>query len=268
MEWSEFFHDASVDTEFQALVYDGSNQLVYQYLPGNTLAGASQSVGTQNAAATNGLSYACDQAGAVMPNSAVCFFNQDAPGPVKAREGVNLVSPAISLGTLNVGQSTTVDVTINIKQSFDCGDLFGIDYLGSGHDKGFSNQSSADIISEQVGGAAGCDSTAMCPLETSTLIEPVDGFYFNPARQGNGIDLHFFSDQMFSAWYTAEAGRVPVWYQVLTQTGQRVENGQIRANILRYTQNIPNPVPAGFVTPDSTIVGEAVFSFFEPIRLS
>jgi hypothetical protein len=260
------FNDGTLDTEFQALLYDGSNQLVYQYLPGNMGAGASQSVGIQNNTASSGLSYSCDQSGSVLENTAVCIFHKDAQGPAKSREGVNLANSAIEVGSLDIGQSKTVELVLRIKDSFDCGDLFGIDYLGSGHDKGFSNQPTADIVSEQVGGEAGCDSTAMCTLDPATLVEPLDGFYFNPARQGNGIDLHFFSDQMFSAWFTAEAGRVPVWYQVLTQNGQRVENGQIYADILRYAQDIPNPAPNGFVTPDSTIVGEAVFSFYAPDR--
>jgi hypothetical protein len=200
----------------------------------------------------------------VAANSAVCFFHKDAKGPGKSREGVNLVNPALAIGSLNIGQSATMDVTVRIKESFNCGDLIGIDYLGSGHADGFSNQPTADIIIEQVGGAEGCDSNAMCPVDPGTAIEPLDGFYFNPDRSGNGIDLHFFSDQMFSAWFTAEAGRVPVWYQVLTQDDQRVEQNQFRANILRYSQDIVAPSGTDFVTPTATQAGEAVFSFFEP----
>lgn len=59
--------------DFQAILYHGTNDIVVQVGPGNPETGSGSTTGLQNLGATIGLTYACNVAGSVPDNRAVCF---------------------------------------------------------------------------------------------------------------------------------------------------------------------------------------------------
>ncbi len=255
-----FFNStAGLNFDFQAILYEGTNQIVYQYGPGNERNGASQSVGIQNrpgtsAADIDGLNYACETAGSVPDNSAVCIFHPSADSPGVSGD-ISLLSSAPSIGVISNGAASQVDVTVQVNETFSCGDSFTVDYLGAVHSDGFSATGSPSAISGQV--PQDCNVVTSCRNIGDPAVQAREGFWFNPLRPGNGIDLHFAGDALYSAWYTAESDRSPLWYYVTSVGDQSLVNNSVDADILRFTLN-------GDITqtsPTSVTVGEAQISF-------
>ncbi|MEM1091575.1 MAG: PKD domain-containing protein, partial [Pseudomonadota bacterium] len=142
---------SSPNFDFQAILYDGTNQIVYQYGPGNGRQGDSQTIGIQSQANPpfDGLTYACNEPNSVPDNSAVCIFHPSADSPGLSGD-IQLERSALAVGAVGSGGSSQVDVTVQLNESFACGDSFSVDYLGSVHAGGFSRTCSASVISGQV----------------------------------------------------------------------------------------------------------------------
>lgn len=68
--------------DFQAILYHTSFQIVFQIGPDNPEFGGGSTTGIQNFPPTTGLTYACDAAGSIPDNTAVCFFNPQGGIPV------------------------------------------------------------------------------------------------------------------------------------------------------------------------------------------
>lgn len=49
----------------------------------------------------------------------------------------------------------------------------------------------------------------------STTLRPAQGLWFNPARDGHGLDLQFAGDTLAVTWYTYLPDGEPVWYQAV-----------------------------------------------------
>lgn len=79
-QWNGTTHfSGSGEFSFQAILYDTSYAIVYNFLPGNPEEGAGSTTGIQNAAFDDGLTYACDSAASIQADSSVCFYHPDAP---------------------------------------------------------------------------------------------------------------------------------------------------------------------------------------------
>jgi hypothetical protein len=94
---------------FQAVLYDTSYAIVYQFGAGNPEQGSGSTTGIQNLAATDGLTYACDAATPITAgDGAACFYHPDFPfglgpdipepaAPVPAMSNLSLIVLGIAL---------------------------------------------------------------------------------------------------------------------------------------------------------------------------
>jgi len=81
-QWNgvEHFGGMGETFSFQAVLYDTSYAIVFQYGAGNPETGTGSTTGIQNLAATDGLTYACDAAAPVTAgDGAVCMYHPDFP---------------------------------------------------------------------------------------------------------------------------------------------------------------------------------------------
>ncbi|MDJ0654220.1 MAG: PKD domain-containing protein [Xanthomonadales bacterium] len=291
-QWDDtgFFGSADVSFDIQVVLYDNGD-IVYQYDPGNLGSGFGRGIGIQNPGATDGLGYSCsNNPNPTLSNLAVCFnapatggkatggpdtfgytFSDDDEPNCPADlidlsmsediEGVVLENGALPIGTLNPNQTVVVDVVVQVDPSFACGGNINVDYLGTGHDNGFSNTPERGAITTQAGGSA-CNVNNQCPATGAPTVQPQQGFWLNALRPGNGIDIHFNGTGMYSAWYTAGKDRLPTWYYVQTRDQQQLANNQLTADILRFSLS-------GDITqtpPTFTQAGTATFSFIDDSR--
>jgi len=262
IQWDNFGYFTSFSTPpegnfgFQTILYDNTNELVFQYPDGNTRNGSNSTTGIQNNNASDGLNVACNTANSIADNSAVCIFNPDAALPSSADQPLTLNTPAVELGSLAAGASTTLNLTIEIGADFVCGQNLSVDFLGVGSDQGFSASVQRGFILEQVGDGNCSNPANACFVPNSTTLLPQNGFWYNPDRPGNGFDMHTAgNNQFYSSWYTGEANRSPVWYYMQSLQSRPVQNDQIRTDLLRFTG------PEGSATFDQ--VGEAIISLID-----
>jgi len=118
-----------------------------------------------------------------------------------------------------------------------------------------------------VGGAGGvCDNVAETSTTKAADIVFRPGNYYNPDREGHGVDIHRSGPNAFLLWFTYEKGRTPVWYLA---AGPYRDN-QLQGDLLRYTMDqgaalTPNKscTQAG-ANPSCEIVGDATFTFTGP----
>ncbi|MEM9530917.1 MAG: PKD domain-containing protein [Pseudomonadota bacterium] len=238
----------------QAILYEGTHQIVYQYRGTNPKRGESQTVGIQNELATDGLTYACNQADSIVDNSAVCFYHPQSTTPGLS-SNLTLDQSIASLGNLPAGGSAQASVTLEFQESFACGDGYSLSYAGAAHNGGFSQTDEGSILSGTV--PADCNVVSSCQTPDQPGAQPRQGFWFNAQRPGNGIELHFAGDGMYSAWYTADRKRLPIWYYVQTLNGQRLVNDTVTADILKF--NLAGDIRQN--SPTSQVVGQAQISF-------
>jgi hypothetical protein len=80
-QWNGAEHFGGDETfSFQAVLYDTSYAIVYQFGAGNPEEGAGSTTGIQNLAADDGLTYACDEPTPVTAgDGSVCFYHPDFP---------------------------------------------------------------------------------------------------------------------------------------------------------------------------------------------
>jgi hypothetical protein len=92
-QWSGVTHfGGGGPWEFQAILYEGSFEIVFQHGVGNPEAGSGSTTGIQNDGATDGSTYACDTAASVADNTAQCFAH---PAPIVS------AAPPVSVPTGN-----------------------------------------------------------------------------------------------------------------------------------------------------------------------
>ena len=241
--------------DFQAILYRESFDLVFQYGPGDPRRGDRSTTGIQNAGGDVGLTYACNERDTLAPNAAVCIFHPDSNAPSQS-DRAELLTPAVELGTVAVGESIDIGVDFRILDDFPCGGFVALDYLGAGHAGGFSRTSDKGALMAVVANEP-CAADGVCNQLVGPDIAPREGFWLNPLRGGTGMDLHFRAG-LYGAWYTAEADGSPIWYYIQPLANQQLENAQINADLLRFM----GPVES----PNFTVVGDATFSFLDPSR--
>jgi hypothetical protein len=246
--------------EFQAVLYDGSFEIVYQYRVADAAGGASASLGIQNAVATDRLQYACNQAGSTSPGRAVCLFHPSSLPGALSPATTTLNAPYATLAALGPGQSATVDASIEIGAGAgNCGRAFGLGYVGT-VDNEASTLRARTLLSGTVGGGGTCTAQPGCAAGTNPLL-PRDGLYAPTRRFGNGMGSFVIPRQAsnatyFGAWFSGERNRNPTWYVVQGPFNAYPGGAEADTQIFRFTQTSANPFAAA-----SAVVGDAQVTF-------
>ncbi len=172
-----------------------------------------------------------------------------------------LAAGAFPIPALAARATTTVGLVLEISDQFNCGDDLGFRLLGTAHAGGFSVPGDNILLVAPTGPT--CDSTVVCttPLQPDFL--PKQGFWYNALRSGNGLDIHFANFAaglgVYSAWYTALANRLPIWYYLQTLDLDQLINNQVRTDVLQF--KLDGDIVD--VVPTFTNVGSTKFSFID-----
>ena len=212
--------DTTTTTEnidVQAILYPATSQWVYQYA-GTGFDGSVSTTGMQNSDASDGLSFACNSAGSLNTTEAVCTFNKNNLPANTVADFVQLESPVISLSDMNVNQSRNVTMNFAIAEDASCGAVMAINHEASVFTEGFNSGQEA-FFEQPIGNNGQCQVVTSCGVGTSSEqslsndIKPQNGLWWNPARLGNGVDLHVTDKQsMLYVMYTGREDRSPIWY--------------------------------------------------------
>ena len=218
--------------DFQAILYPSTGQWAYQYR-GQDIDGSISTTGIQNAAANDGISFACNQAGSISQNQAVCIFDKDHPNLSQDPNAIFLETPALALGKLEPNATTNEDIVFSIRPDAVCGKSFGINHEATVFDEGF-NPGSGTIIEGQIGINGECSVVSHCEISDRSDITANNGLWWNPVRSGNGTDFHFINNQrLVYVNYTGLPDRSPIWYI----TGAEDEEANQYFNSLLYVHH-------------------------------
>lgn len=241
------------DFDVVAIAY-ASGDIVYQYQGDNPRGGDSGSIGLQPVGLETAVSYACNDAGSLIDRRAVCLT-----APKAERAAVVNETPALALGRMTGGQSTTRDVTIAIDEDATCGNYIALDYRGAVGDRGFSDTGRLQAAVQRLGGDDGvCNNTTSCPAEPPAAVTPENGIFYNPDRPGNGLEVQRVGQFLAQLWYTARPDHKPIWY---FNAGRFAAN-QVLSDLKRF--NFGGTF--GDDDPDSTVVGESIVTWVGPKR--
>ena len=197
------------DFEFQAIAYENSGQIAYQYRTAAPDAGAGATLGITSADGSDFLNAACNQANSAAAQSAVCFYKPGAaPG---GDSGVRIETATVSAPGLAAGAQANVDLTFAVSPTAQCGRAFALDFRGVAAPGGVSSAAQDRVIDTVLGSAGNCQTSNTCAAQVPA-IGARNGLYSNPARGGNGIANFIYGGGYGGAWYTALADRTPTWY--------------------------------------------------------
>ncbi len=252
-------NDVTESIDFQAILYPATSQWVYQY-SGTGLDSASSTIGIQNAAANDGLSYACNTANSINTSEAVCVFNKNNQPQAGGTDYVMLETPVVSLGDISVNQSKQTTFTFAIAEDAVCGGDFSISHEASVFDEGF-NPGSNDILTQTIGNGGQCNVVTSCDVGTSDAnsnnITPRAGLWWNPDRNGNGFDWYTINgERLLYYFYTGKSDREPIWY---------LANDADSAYNQYHNQILEVSVPGGFGngTLGTNVIGWSNTSFID-----
>lgn len=214
------------DFDIQAIIYEGSDQIVTQFVQGMS-DGNTTTSGLQISSVNDALVYACDEAGSIQSQSAVCYF---APGKAPSADAASLVleTPLVQSSDIAPGQTRTFDVSIKLDSSMACGETFGLNAPAVVFDGGYAS-GQAGLFSSQAGGAnSQCNFSGSCDTPGVPAFQPEDGLWNNAGRGGHGMDLFFVNgDTIFTAWYTAREDHSPIWYTMSAQYQDQQVHGKL-----------------------------------------
>ena len=242
---------------FQAIVYAGTNEIVYQYQAALPDSGGSSAIGIQNEPVTDRLQYACNTAGSAPAGRAVCLFeNASLPASLQPAR-VRLDTPAPAVNNLASGQEQTVNLDLLVDSAAACGSSLGLRYVGTVDNVAYSLRGTS-VLATTVGGGGACN-TSQCPAAPAPIVAN-DGFFANPSRFGNGIGAFNIATgapdpAWFGLWFTGERNRSPTW---LALQGDRIGD-QANVPVLRFRRT--SDAPWSVV---SSVVGEAQVSYVGP----
>ncbi len=239
------------DTEFQAIAYEGTGEVAYQYRRAAPIDLYSGAIGLIDADGGDALALACPQATRTVPaaGSAMCAF---APGAQPDADApLRLESAAIVLPQIAAGQSATVNLPVKVSDAAACGTPLRLDYLATATVNTHSARGSRHTVGTV---ASSCQAVNHCAAPITT-VRLRSGDISNPQRSGNG--LAHLSD-LGATWYTADASHLPTWYNIV---------GTYRDNLmdtpLLAARNLA--APAG-LQPRVTQVGRAWIAPLTPTR--
>ncbi len=261
-QWSNLarFSQTGAEGDFtiQAIVYDGTHQIVYQYQGVDPLQGGSATIGVQNDGNSQRAQYACNNQGRVVPGRAVCFFHPSAPpGQTPAR--IRLLTPSVSLGNLGSGQSTSVDALFQVDAGAACGAPLLVDYVGTVDNVAHSLRTQR-LLDTTVGGGGACQTfSGFCPSPPNVDLAKRDGLYSSLVRFGNGMgafNIPVTGGTVFGGqWYTGRRDRTPEW---LILQGD-ISDNQADVPVFRFRQTGSNPFAVA-----SSVVGRAQITYTSP----
>lgn len=263
-QWNKlgFFTSSSTppngNAVFQAVLYDQSYEIVYQYLTGDPSAGGGATISIENAAQTDRLTYGCNTPSQAPSGRAVCFFEPSALPAGAQAAALSLEGAAQkALPNLASSQSATINVAFAVPTTAACGALAGVRYVGTVDDFS-SSMRPASVLSTTIGSGSNCQVSNNCPINVSPLNGmPKGGLYWSPSRSGNGIGMFNIpvgdSAVMAGTWFSGRADRAPTWYLI----NGAWQNNDLRADLsfFRFAQSAPGVFPA-----IATQVGSGVLS--------
>jgi lysyl endopeptidase len=243
--------------DFQAILYQGSHQIVFQYRSSDPEQGRRAHVTIQNAANTQRLPYSCNQAGRIGPVRSVCYFHPSAQ-PSAGAAVVRLETPAPALPALAPGQQAVVNVDFKLADEAACGAPVRFRMLGASDGPRFAPVQGAGEIRGTI--AAACAAVAGCPFSAPS-VSTAQGLFANPARFGNGFGSFVIpaspAPVFFGAWFTGLPDRTPTWYILQGE----LRDNQVSTPIFRFRRTSDAPFQ---VSRD--VVGEAQVVLTEPDR--
>ncbi len=234
---------------FQALVYEQSGQVVYQYLSADPLAGGSATLGLVDTAGNDPFNFACTASGSVAAQRSYCGYAPDAQPELS--QSIVLPQAAQSLAGLATSQQQVVNLPFEVARDAACGSPIMVDYVASSDPQRHSFALNT-VLDSSV--AASCNTVTSCPALAAPVASPRRGLYFNGSRPGNGLNGYFYdignSQQFFGGlWYTALGDASSAWYLVAGAV-----NAQAGEVPLTRVSNAA--APSGFAT-QSEVVGRA-----------
>ncbi len=191
------------DFEFQAIAYEQSGQVSYQYRSAASDEGVLASIGLVNAAGDDALNLSCKQAN-VTAQTAFCAFT---PNAVPLQQALRVEKPALELPAIAAGASATVNVPLAFDASLSCDANPVLDFTAVAGAT-FSSVEPARFAPRAVTSGA-CQIVTNCAVPANN-INARRGYFQNPARRGNG----FASFPYGGLWFTAEPDRNTSWYVV------------------------------------------------------
>ncbi|MEZ5484539.1 MAG: hypothetical protein R3F01_05200 [Lysobacteraceae bacterium] len=238
---------AEGDAEFQALVYEGSDQVVYQYKSADRDQGAAATIGMIAANASAGsFSLPCGEPHATS-SSAVCVF---APAGQPSGES-NLVveTPAIGIPALGVNASAPVTVSFAVPSDAACGGNIDIRLVGTADGHSSGTRQNGTVFSATLGNGGSCNATSSCPIPAANQDDDIYGFFFNPNRGGNGLisflyPPHGSSGVYGGIWYTGLANNQPSWYTAQGDWSNGLGTLTLSGFHNTGSSNAPNAVPS------------------------
>ncbi|MCW8869190.1 MAG: PKD domain-containing protein [Proteobacteria bacterium] len=206
-----FYGSAAIDSmDIQAILYPDTSQWVFQHL-GPGADGESATVGIQNTAANDGLTFACNTANSLSEEQAVCVFHKDYPQSAND-SFVTLETPAVALNNLDINDSQTIHLDFSVDSNAVCGTELSINHSASVFDQGF-NPGQSEVIKFQVGNNGECQVSNQCNINNNNTAIPKTGLWWNPDRTGHGFDMHVIgNDRLLYTSYSGDSDGSPVWY--------------------------------------------------------
>lgn len=208
---------ATESIDIEAIFYSITSQWVFQYA-GTGLDSSGSTTGMQNATASDGLNYACNNSNSLNTTEAVCIYSKFYQPSADNLFWYSLENPVIDLGDLAVNASQAENISFAIAEDAPCGEPFSINHEASVFKTGY-NAGQPAILSSQVGNNGVCSVVTNCGVGTendlarSNNIDPQNGLWWNPIRSGNGVDLHVMNDSiLLYVMYTGNPDRTPAWY--------------------------------------------------------
>jgi lysyl endopeptidase len=232
---------------FQAILYDQSHEIVYQYLTADPLAGGGATISIENAARSDRSTYGCNTSSQAPAGRAVCFFEPSAVPTGAQSAAISLEGAAQQpLPNLASSQSAVVNVPFSVPTSATCGQTVAMKYVGTVDDVS-SSRRAASVLTDTIGSGGNCQISNACPISTTPLAGiPKGGLYWNPNRSGNGIGMFNIavgnSAVMAGTWFSGRADRSPTWYLIngAWQSNDRLAD----LTFFRFAQTAPGTFPA------------------------
>jgi len=257
--------------DLQAVIYQATGQIAYQYRNSFPASSPRNVVGIVNPGASV-FNYQCQDSTAVPQtfkltgNRAVCLFpanQQPAPLGGNASE-LRLATPSINLGNMSSGQTVTANLEFQVAPNAACGGQYQVSYLGAADERAFSGPTSSQPVGTTITVPAACNVTSNCPA-TGVTQSFRQGAFFNTRRGGNGLVQYSIpsgaNTTYFGTLFTGERNRLPTWYYLQGP----LADAQFSGALFRRTRNV---AASGFVlnAPD-TAMGSAQITVIDKDRV-
>lgn len=256
-------------SDFEAIVYPATGQIVYQYKTPPADNGLSASIGTQSNNGGSVLSIGCNSA-SVAASQAICVLP---PSVTLANfADVSFAATALPVSSLPAGGQTGVSAEFKLSSTAGCNVPYAVRYVGAVDGNAYSMQP-VTLVSGTT--PASCHPTTQCGFPVAidgTAPKIQDGLYANSNRFGNGIGSFVImppaaaTPTYFGLWFTGEANRNPTWYAIQGDIeGNSLPTGgaQPLGRGVLYSARMTSANP---FQNQLTAVGEGLVHFLGPTR--